>query len=266
MVLPNFLIVGAQKCGTTSLFDILSHHPEVMMSKIKEVNYFTSEHKFNKGINFYSTFFENPTDGQKLIGEASPGYICTPGVPERIYHNLGVIKIVMIFRDPIKRAFSQYWDNRRHLSDPMSEEQIVKNYLEETYDPLRKGYFSRGVYLPQLLKYEELFGKENVHVLILEDLISNQQYELKKLYQFLGVKKDFGLQLLPPAKNASYVWNNKLYNYFLKYPFLTTNIPKRMRRLFFFGKKKPFKYKLPQEKLMAELKLFYTDIRVNSGY
>lgn len=87
--LPNFLIVGAQKCGTTSLHEILAAHSEAGMSKVKEINFFTNPEKHKKGLQYYSSFFED-TKG-KIIGESSPGYICYPGVADLIKEELGQV-------------------------------------------------------------------------------------------------------------------------------------------------------------------------------
>lgn len=144
MTLPNFLIVGAQKSGTTSLHDILSQHPEAYLSSVKEINPFTNPVKYSRGVRYYSNFFKGSTSTQVLVGESSPGYMCNPSGPDRIKKDLGEIKIVMILRDPIKRAFSQYWDNRRHLSETMDEYQIVNGFLTDDYVPGSRGYFSRG--------------------------------------------------------------------------------------------------------------------------
>ena len=82
-----FLIVGAQRSGTTSLHDILDAHPETNMSAVKEINYFINPDKYVKGLSHYLTYFTN--DQAKAIGESSPGYICFPGVAEQIRKDLG---------------------------------------------------------------------------------------------------------------------------------------------------------------------------------
>lgn len=255
MILPNFLIVGAQKCGTTSLHDILDAHPETNMSKVKEINYFINPTKYGKGLTHYSTYF---TDDQAIaIGESSPGYICHPDVPERIRMDLGQIKIIVLLRDPIKRAFSQYWDNRRHLSEWLSEKEIIDQFLESQYEPGRKGYFSRGVYAPQVEKYFSLFSRENVKVVFLEELVRNQSATLKNIYDFLGLSSDKGLEKLPPASNSSIIWDNPVYKLFLDRPNLNRLFPKYARRILFFGSQSEFKYELPNKELMLKLEAFY---------
>lgn len=257
MILPNFLIVGAQKCGTTTLYDILNMHPQANMSKIKEINYFTSQKKFKRGLEHYSSFFNKPKVIHRITGESSPGYMCYPGVAERIKKDLGQIKIVIILRDPIKRAFSQYWDNRRHLNENLEEIKVVKLYLNENYTPGKKGYFSRGVYFKYIKQYENIFGKKNLHIIILEDLISNQTGELKRLYRFLGIDVNLGLQDLPQASNSAMIWENPFYSFFLNNPKYNLLVPKRLRLFLFWGSKKKHKYELPDMLLLNELKSFY---------
>jgi hypothetical protein len=250
-------VVGAQKCGSTSLHDILSEHPQANMAKIKEINFFIYKNKYNKGLEYYSSYFEQPDASHRVTGESSPGYICTPGVHKLIHQNLGDIKIVIILRDPIKRAFSQYWHNRRDFNESMSESEIVDAYLEAKYFPKRKGYFSRGVYFSDVKKYIELFGENNVHIIILEHLIKNETSGLHQLYDFLGIDKEKGCQKLPKTSNPNAVWNNPFYNYLFDNPLITKYLPVKARRLFFFGKRDRFKYDLPAQPIIDELKKFY---------
>lgn len=254
--LPNFLIVGAQKCGTTSLHEILSQHPEVVMSEVKEVNYFTNTEKYQQGLGYYASFFPQNTQA-KAIGEASPGYLCYPDVHQLIHQDLGDIKIVILLRDPIKRAYSQYWDNRRQLKETSSETEIIDQYLEAEYSPQRKGYFSRGVYYKDVKKYMDQFGDENVQVIIFESLIKNQQTELQKLYKFLGLQIDQGYQQLPKPSNSAVIWKNPLFAYFLQHPEKTRYLPTKFRRLLRFGKQEKFKYPLPGQAELDKLKAFY---------
>ena len=256
MILPSFLVVGAQKCGTTSVHDILSTHPEANMSNIKEINFFTNKEKYKKGLEYYSRFFEKKI-GAGAVGESSPGYICFPGVPEKIKKNLGKIKILILLRNPIKRAFSQYWDNRRSLNETLTTEAIIDEYLEDQYDPARKGYFSRGVYVHQVQEFFDLFGRDNVKVVFLEELVKNQKETLRSIYTFLNLDEDKGCQKLPKAQNSSEVYQNPFYRFVFERPNLSAWIPKRLKRLFFFGRKSPFKYPMPEKEVVNKLKEFY---------
>lgn len=254
--LPTFLIVGAQKCGTTTLHDVLSQHPEISVSHKKEINFFTLPQNYKKGLDFYRSFFSE-NKNTKSIGEASPGYLCYPDVHKKIYKDLGQIKIVIIIRDPIKRAYSQYWDNRRKLKEKYTEQEIIHNYLEVEFNPKSLGYFSRGVYYPDVKKYMDQFGRDNVKIIILEELIKSQKLHLQNLYRFLNVNQNKGLQKLPAPSNASKIWLNPFYNYFLRHPKATPFLPPKFRRLLLYGKKSNFKYPLPKGRSLKKLISFY---------
>jgi hypothetical protein len=180
-----------------------------------------------------------------------------PGVAKRIKESLGDVKIVMILRDPIRRAFSQYWDNRRHLSEFRNESEIISEFLSEDYSETSKGYFSRGVYAKYIQEYNNYFSHENIFIMFLEELISNPQTELANLYNFLGISVLEEYLSTGQASNSSHVWNNFAYQFLLNNPEYNKFIPKRLRRLFFIGSKEPFKYPLPEIELLSELKDFY---------
>jgi len=257
MTLPNFLIVGAQKSGTTTLYDILNNHPEVNMSKIKEVNYFTSEKKMSKGLKFYSSFFYKKKATQKITGEASPGYMNNLYIPKLIKNQLGDVKIIMILRNPVKRAYSQYWDNRRHLSESLTESEIIGRYLTDEYSSKSKGYFSRGVYIKYIEEYLKYFKRSDIHIMIFEELIDNPKKELKKLYNFLGIDDSDKLLYLSKYSNSSMIWNNKFYKFFLQNPKYNKYINKHLRRIFFFGKKQKYNYPSPSGANLKILQNFY---------
>ena len=252
--LPDFLIVGAQKCGTTTLHDVLKLHPEISMSDLKEVNYFTNESKYIKGLDFYAQYW-TPDAATKILGEASPGYMVYPGVAERIRKDLGQIKVIIILRDPVKRAISQYWDNRRKLNENESFEQIFKTYLTVDYSPDSKGYFSRGVYIKYIENYWELFGKNNVHLLTLESFIDDAENVLKELLSFLEISQE--LLSLDKASNSAMIWDNFLYNFFLNNPKYISFLPKRGKRLLYFGKQKKYAYPQPSPEILSALIEFY---------
>ena len=256
-VLPSFIIVGAQKCGTTTLYDILKMHPEVNMSRIKEINYFTSEDKMKKGLKHYSSYFKKPKVNHKITGEASPGYMNNLEIPEMIKNNIGEIKIVMILRDPIKRAFSQYWDNRRHLSEILNESEIVAKYLTDEYNSKSRGYFSRGVYSKYIEEYLKYFKRSNIHIMIFEELIDNPNKELKKLYNFLTIDDSDKFLNLNKFSNSSMIWDNRFYKFLLQNPKYNKYINKHFRRFFFFGKKCKYKYPLPSDINLKILQEFY---------
>ena len=133
MTLPNFLIIGAAKSGTTALYRYLYDHPEIYMSERKELHYFSypETSKLTKGPHTYKrlsvstlaeymTFFDGARD-EIAIGEASPSYLYLPGTAERIYQLLPNVKIIAILRNPVERAFSAYMHARRDKWEPIPD-------------------------------------------------------------------------------------------------------------------------------------------------
>ena len=258
MTLPNFLIIGAQKCGTTSLHNILSQHPEANMSKKKEIKFFTDEKKYEKGLNYYETYFKKPSHHNKITGESSPGYICYPKVPNRISKDLGNnTKLVLILRDPIKRAFSHYWNSRSNLKQHFTEKQIIVKYLTSEFDENSRNFFSRGVYIKYIRKYLKYFDEARIHIIILEELINHKKKGLQDLYGFLGIDIHDGLQELPKASNPTIIYKNPFYIYFFNNPYFQRFLSKRGRSVLYFGKKEHYKYQLPDNATLEKLKAFY---------
>lgn len=254
-MLPNLLVVGAQKSGTTTLHDMLSRHPEVSMSTKKEINYFTNHYK--KGLEYYRSFFNVSQDEYLITGESSPGYMCYPGVARKIKETLGDIKIVMVLRNPVQRSLSQYWDNRRHLKEHLLFSEVIEKYLHEEYEPGVRGYFSRGVYMKYINEYLDYFDKKNLHIIIFEELLTNTKKTLSELYNFLEISVEDNLLHLDIASNTSRIWDNTLYRYLLNNPSWNRLIPKHARRFIFFGKRIPYKYQTPTQEEVERLNLFY---------
>lgn len=170
---PNFLIIGAQKCGTTSLHFYLSQHKDIYCSEPKELHYFDSK---KSNIEKYKKKFSN---NHKINGESTPIYIFHPNAPEKIKKELGQIKIIIVLRNPVLRAYSHYWheikrgwENRdfktainediRLLGKPVNEKHI-RHY----------SYFSRGLYTNQIEKIRLLFNHENIKIIRFSELMSD---------------------------------------------------------------------------------------------
>ena len=125
--LPTFLILGAQKCGTTSLHSLLAQHPEICMSEPKETNFFNIH--FDRGLEYYRETFFNSWKGHKAVGEASPSYFFLPYVPERIAAALPGVKMMVILRDPVKRAFSHWWMKTTFGDESLGFREAIKYSL-----------------------------------------------------------------------------------------------------------------------------------------
>lgn len=197
MKLPSFICIGAQKAGTTSLQDILQQHPDIYLSPIKEIKYFHRDEHYSKGIEWYSQHFKEALPHQ-IIGDITPDYILYQCAAKRIFDDLGKdVKIIVLLRNPVDRAFSQFnFHQAMKVEDETSFKKIIKNYpsidLENKtfinwFTPAY--YIERSLYFNQLQRYYSLFPKENIHVVLFEDLFGSKHSEkLSELLNFLGIK------------------------------------------------------------------------------
>ena len=208
MTLPNFLIIGAQKSGTTSLYHYLEQHPEVYMSPIKEPRFFAlegrkpdfrgpgSEERVNRwavtDIEEYRALFEG-VEGEKAIGEASVTYIHSPQAPERIKHHVPEAKLVALLRNPVERAYSAYTQRVRDGREPLSFGSALReeeSRLRDNWSP-GWGYRRLGFYHRHLKRYYALFGKESIQVHLYEDLSEDPVGVSQDIFRFLRVDDAF---------------------------------------------------------------------------
>ena len=182
--LPNLIIIGAMKCATTSLHYYLGLHPEISMSREKELNFFISEGNRHKGLAWYKSHF---TGEAKIRGESSPNYTNYPfshGVPERMYSCVPEAKLIYIARDPIDRIISHYI----HQYAAGREDRKLCEVLENLHE---NPYVFRSKYFMQLEKYSEYFPQCNVLVITREDLYRHRRQTLQKIFRFLDVDDSF---------------------------------------------------------------------------
>lgn len=187
MTLPNFLIVGAPKAGTTSLYDYLRPHPEIFMPALKEPRFFCYRGQDNlhrypvRSLAEYEALFDPVTD-EKAVGEATPFYFEVEGTAARIHAVVPEARIVVALREPVERAYSTYLmqdrDTGRHRGVSFLEA------LER--DPsIRKPYYEG------LRPFVELFGRERVKVLLFEAIANDTLATVQDLFGWLGVRTDF---------------------------------------------------------------------------
>jgi Sulfotransferase domain len=202
MTLPNFLIVGAAKCGTTSLYHHLRQHPQIFMPDLKEPMFFMDWEGGVVSLKDYRALFDN-AQGEKAIGEASTAYLYAEEAPGRIKELLGNIKIIMILRNPADRAYSHwhYLFEVRKRGEKLPFKEALKREPERMKDPAFRNqrenwhtafyYFNRGLYYNQVKRYYEHFGKENVLIHIFEDFKTDPLKTCRETFSFLGVDPDF---------------------------------------------------------------------------
>ena len=183
--LPNTIIIGAMKSGTTSLHKYLSCHPQIFTSEIKELDYFVEVKNWKRGLEWYKSYFTEPSE---IRCEASPNYSkCHrfPGVPEKMYRLIPDAKLIYLVRDPIKRILSQYIHRLSNGLDKSSIEDVLA-------DPETKyHYVNCSKYYMQLESYLKYYSPSNILVIPSEDLAKNRIETLQKIFQFLNVDPNF---------------------------------------------------------------------------
>lgn len=203
MTLPNFLIVGAQKAGTTSLYHYLNQHPDVFMSPAKEPHFFSfsglelPEHMVDPHwtltLEAYQHLFDG-AGGEKAIGESSTSYLDSELAPRRIQRLLPEVKLIAVLRDPADRAHSHYVFNRKMLLDdaPTFSQALAREpeRLAAGLGP-RYLYAHRGLYHAQLSAYFRLFDRRQMRVFLFEDFKEHPSAMLREIFRFLGVDDRF---------------------------------------------------------------------------
>ena len=207
---PNFFIIGVSKAGTTSIYYYLKQHPEIFMSPIKEPNFLVC--KPSKSLNVFpgcgpgdvesTIWIDNLEDylalfsgsrHEKVLGEASLSYMYSDSACGNIKKNYPNAKVLAVLRNPIERAYSHYL----HLARDERERLTFEEALKAEKERIKRGwefswhYFNMGLYYRQLLPYFEMFGEENIKVVLYEELECSPRILMSSLYEYLGVCSDF---------------------------------------------------------------------------
>ncbi len=213
-LMPDFMIIGTQKGGTTSLYNYLVEHPSIAPIYVKEPHFF--DIYFHKGSIWYRSHF--PTSIKKyykehvqkldfVTGEASPYYMFHPLAAERVAKTLPHVKLILVLRNPVDRAYSQYQHQLRQPGvEPLSfeeaidreeerlageEKKLIENPTCASFNHRHYSYLARGRYVEQIPAWLKLFPKEQFLILKSEELFSDSTEVLKQTCEFLGV---------PPAR------------------------------------------------------------------
>lgn len=187
MTLPNFLIIGAAKAGTTSLYEHFRAHPEIFMPRLKEARFFSYDGRGNKvkfpvqTLEEYTALFEGVA-GETAIGEATPHYLTWPEAAGRIRETVPEARLIASLRNPVDRSFSIYQMNQRNhaanVGVPYAQAMKTESYLQDGY-------------AAHLDRYLALFPREQLRIILLEDLEQKPKATLAGLFGFLGVDTAF---------------------------------------------------------------------------
>lgn len=222
-LLPDFIVIGGKKCGTSSLYNYLAEHPGVAPAFRKEVHFFDNN-PGRRGTLFYRAYF--PTSlyrrrvervrGTKLLtGEATPYYLFYPLAPRRVRDVVPDAKLIALLRNPVDRAYSHYHHEVRNGTEGLSFEEAIEREAErlggeqermlrsDGYDSAshrRYSYLSRGIYVDQIRNWRDHFPEEQLLILRSEDLFADPASVLSQTLDFLG---------LPPLEREEYSKDNK---------------------------------------------------------
>ena len=181
--LPNLIVIGSQKCGTSGLHYYLGLHPEMSMSTPKELDFFIAERNYPLGVEWYRSQFDPQA---KVRGESSPNYTAYPqhvGVPERMHSIVPEARLLYVVRDPIDRIAAHWVHNyakRRERGD-----------LRETLLHRNTSYLIRSHYYTQLQQFLRLYPRDQVLLVEQEELRYRRLETLRRIFEFAGVDPDF---------------------------------------------------------------------------
>jgi len=182
--LPTFLIIGAAKCGTTSLHRYLDLHPEIGMSRVKEPHFFAGRDAWTRGVDWYRTLFD-PAFLHR--GESSVGYTTHPqttGVPERIASVIPDVKLIYLIRDPVIRLMSEWVHG---VADGIQ----AKSLDEAVSEMAGTRFGDRGRYFHQIQQYHLCFPPARLMVVTSERMRRDRRATLSAIFRFLGVSPDY---------------------------------------------------------------------------
>jgi Sulfotransferase family len=210
VTLPNFLVIGAAKCGTDSLCSYLSQHPDVYMSPIREPNFFMADgtpeipfcgpgdreylrDMWVSTLAGYESLFDDVA-GQRAIGEGTAWYIYDEGAPSRIRHHVPDAKLIVSLRNPVDRAYSAFTmllgEGREPFSDFARAIDAEEYRTAQNWEPIWH-YIKMGFYADQIRRYHSYFNLDQLKVIIYDDFNSRPREVMQDLFHFLGVDDGF---------------------------------------------------------------------------
>lgn len=228
---PDFVIIGAQKCGTTFLYDLLMQHPRVEPAERKEVHFFDLH--YGKGVDWYRSRFP-PREQGTLTGEATPYYLFHPHAARRMAKVVPGVRLITLLRNPIDRAYSHYHmelgrgrETLKTFEEAVDAEEgrlrgertrMLEDEHYASFDYQHFSYLSRGIYVDQLMEWSRFFGGEQMLVSRSEDFFEGNVDALEPVLEFLGLA-DWKPEVMEPSFEGSYppmdpATRRRLHDYF----------------------------------------------------
>lgn len=200
--LPDFVIIGAPRCGTTTLFRYLGSHPRVLAPYTQEVHFFTRSHVFEEGPHRYQAYFplRSQLQGNAITGEGTSVYMFRPNVPERMKSEIPEVKLIAVLRDPVDRAIAswEHFTGREEERRPLVA--AIRQEIEELggagavrppdphevpEDEVHFAHVHKGRYADQLEKWFSVFPRERIHVIKSESLFTEAEATYAAVLEFL---------------------------------------------------------------------------------
>jgi len=207
-VLPDFLVIGAKRCGTTSLFYHLPEHPCISKSPHDNMGFFNDN--FHLGVNWYKSFFPTIFTRNKIKSEfgnflafdVTTTYMEEESTANNVYQTKPNMKIIVILRNPVDRAYSQYHLSLREKEEKRSFEDVIEENMNRLYKESHNlheikpkfsaeenNYLKKGLYAQQLRHWLKIFPRENILIIPTEEFESNQQVIYNKIFRFLDISQ-----------------------------------------------------------------------------
>jgi len=236
--LPNFFIIGAAKAGTTTLYKLLNQHPQIYLPFAKETSFFSNDNFYRKGIKWYSDTYYKRKENYTARGDATPHYLYwSEKVAPRIYE---IYKprppyFLVIVRDPVRRAYSFYWQVVREGKENLTfrealerEDERLRAHIEslKTSGAMTWGYYRGGCYASLLQPFLDRFPQQRFLFLLQEDLRDNFEETVKRTLAFLGVDANYPIS--PAISNAASLPRNRDLHRWLRQPSLLKEPFKRL--------------------------------------
>ena len=197
LIRPNTFLIGVQKSATTSLYNWISQHPEICApNSLKDIPFFIDDTLFIKGFEFLHNTYKKYYNNQKVIIQGNVNYIFFEKSIKRIYDFNPDAKFILVLRNPVDRAISSYYFARKRGIESLEIETAFKNESEvvkstDFHELCELTYKSHGLYAQQMKTYLKYFKREQVCILLFDDLKKEPENELKKVFDFLNVSNDF---------------------------------------------------------------------------
>lgn len=273
--LPNFICIGVAKAGTTTLHHALLHHPDIFLPNVKETFFFSSDNDYKNGIQWYLSRNFSNAEKYLLKGEIASTYL---------YHGKKVVKrlnetyksqplkLIVVFRDPVHRAYSHYWHMKRlgweNLSFRKALEFEEKRYISHLDQNSKSGtarfaYFESGLYASKLRPFIEQFKKDHFLFILFDDIQKNYDITMKQVLEFIGAPT---LALPHEHRNEARMADNHQTMFWNRSPartksFIRNITPSGLRHkigsMLGLHKTRPFKYSPMEKDIEFELRERY---------